>query len=115
MKVLLVLCCAVVVVLANPVQDKDIDWSKVRPITDFPSFRARFSNVQFSEKKTLTDRITGGQEAERQQFPYQAAMLLHLADGVGLCGGSIISNNYLLTAAHCLQGYCLSVSLLQFL
>jgi secreted trypsin-like serine protease len=45
-------------------------------------------------------RIVGGQYAKEQQFPYQVALL---RNGIFDCGGSIISDVYILTAAHCLQ------------
>ncbi|EAT40039.1 AAEL008217-PA, partial [Aedes aegypti] len=49
-------------------------------------------------------RVTNGREATPGQFPYQVALVISFNQGSGLCGGSIISNNYVLTAAHCVQG-----------
>ena len=49
----------------------------------------------------INRRIVGGQSATLGQFPYQA--LLSLKDSAGkpgVCGGSIISHNFILTAAH---------------
>jgi len=43
-------------------------------------------------------RITGGQDAVRAQFPWQAGLIIN---GVSFCGGSLISNQWILTAAHC--------------
>lgn len=49
-------------------------------------------------------RIIGGTEARRGQFPYIVALILGLPDyGQSFCGGSIISSNFILTAAHCLE------------
>ncbi|XP_067635708.1 transmembrane protease serine 9-like [Eurosta solidaginis] len=45
------------------------------------------------------ERVVGGFDAYISQFPYQIS-LQHL-DGSHSCGGSIISNKFILTAAHC--------------
>lgn len=43
-------------------------------------------------------RIVGGNSASEGQFPHQ--VLLRIGNN-GMCGGSIISENYVVTAAHC--------------
>lgn len=49
-----------------------------------------------------TDRIFGGEEAEPGQFPHQVSLRLQRNDTFRhICGGSIISNRFILTAAHC--------------
>ena len=44
------------------------------------------------------DRIVGGVEATEHTWPWQVALFI---DDAWFCGGSIISENYILTAAHC--------------
>ena len=45
-----------------------------------------------------TSRILGGEEASKNGFPYACSIRV---DGAHTCGGSIISNRNILTAAHC--------------
>ncbi|XP_019846289.2 chymotrypsin-2-like isoform X3 [Bactrocera dorsalis] len=53
----------------------------------------------------LQSRIYGGQNAAEGQFPYQV-LVTRAGDGyIVVCGGAIISRNYVLTAAHCVNGY----------
>ena len=50
-------------------------------------------------------RIVGGMEADKWEFPWLVSLQLK-ENGVNehYCGGSIISDNYILTAAHCVYG-----------
>uniref|UniRef100_A0A182PHN9 Peptidase S1 domain-containing protein n=1 Tax=Anopheles epiroticus TaxID=199890 RepID=A0A182PHN9_9DIPT len=84
----------------------DIDWSKVRPIEEFDHYWARLpEELQIYRHAQPSHRIVNGQEATPGQFPYQIALLSNFAAGTGLCGGSVLTNNYILTAAHCvIQG-----------
>lgn len=50
-----------------------------------------------------SDRIFGGQEAAIGQFPYQISLQLRKQGSAFArhCGGAIITNQFILTAAHC--------------
>ncbi|XP_066252252.1 brachyurin-like [Euwallacea similis] len=48
-------------------------------------------------------RIIGGTEVEPNSVPYQAALFIRFARGKSFCGGSLISESYILTAAHCMD------------
>lgn len=50
--------------------------------------------------EALQSRIIGGEDAVAGQFPYQASLRTRL-EKKHFCGASIISNRFLLTAAHC--------------
>lgn len=43
----------------------------------------------------------GGTEAESGNFPWQVALRLRDGNGDVFCGGTIVSENVVITAAHC--------------
>jgi trypsin len=55
-----------------------------------------------SANPLLSGRIVGGRAANAGEFPYQVS--LRTAANFHFCGGSIISNRWALTAAHCIVG-----------
>ncbi|XP_063703813.1 trypsin-3-like [Culicoides brevitarsis] len=72
-KVLFLTCCVVSLAFANPLSN--------------PLFNPR-------------NRIVGGTEVEIEDFPYQIALL---AWGGQICGGAIVNEDTIITAAHCSQ------------
>lgn len=48
-------------------------------------------------------RIIGGTEVDPNSVPYQAALFIHFSRGSAFCGGSLISEQFILTAAHCMD------------
>ncbi|XP_014211407.1 trypsin-1-like [Copidosoma floridanum] len=55
----------------------------------------------------LGSRITNAKNAAPGQFPYQVSVELKfpLLKSKHVCGGSIINENYVLTAGHCAKGF----------
>lgn len=58
-----------------------------------------------SPEVTQINVILGGQEAERKAFPFQCAIYIHTKSTkeYNFCSGSIISENFVITAAHCVN------------
>lgn len=64
----------------------------------------RVAGSQSADGANYTDimtRIAGGMPATPGMFPWQVALKLN---AVFVCGGSVISNNWILTSAHCVFG-----------
>merc|ERR1719452_15371 len=94
------------------------DLSKYKLKTPSRSFASKVEKV--SEKKPLElkkgsksfadicglenpsqEKIVGGHEAGENQWPWQVALFI---DDAWFCGGSLISDEYVMTAAHCADG-----------
>ncbi|XP_063919506.1 brachyurin-like [Zophobas morio] len=68
--------------------------------------RLGFRNIYKNPIKTLhpdvkTPRIIGGHEVTPHSIPYSAFLELYSGNDGWYCGGSLISENYVVTSAHC--------------
>ncbi|KAL0972693.1 hypothetical protein UPYG_G00193570 [Umbra pygmaea] len=59
------------------------------------------ANCDCGKSPFKTSRIVGGQNADVGEFPWQVS--LHIKNMGHVCGGSIINQQWLVTAAHCVQ------------
>lgn len=87
--------CASILLLVAVVGANAVDWKSLKSLDidpEVPLIRRHGSPA---------GRITGGKTAGRNQFPYQAGLLLYVDGGAAWCGGTVISERYILTAAHC--------------
>lgn len=86
-----------------------IDWNTVYPTYEIKQWREAFpklasiSPIPTGKTYLQSGRIIGGQEATPNQFPYQVMVLSQYPSGWGACGGSLISANFILTAANCVD------------
>ncbi|XP_058456874.1 collagenase-like [Malaya genurostris] len=53
--------------------------------------------------KQIESRIINGKNAELGQFPYQAKLIIETDQDRALCGGSLLSDVWVLTAGHCVE------------
>uniref|UniRef100_A0A672ZDR8 Transmembrane serine protease 3a n=1 Tax=Sphaeramia orbicularis TaxID=375764 RepID=A0A672ZDR8_9TELE len=58
--------------------------------------------LECGSRPRFTTRIVGGNLSRPGQFPWQVS--LHIG-GEHLCGGSIITSRWIVTAAHCMEGF----------
>ncbi|KAI7802091.1 ST14 transmembrane serine protease matriptase a [Triplophysa rosa] len=59
------------------------------------------ANCKCGKKAFKSSRIVGGQDAVEGEFPWLVS--LHIKNMGHVCGGSIINERWLVTAAHCVQ------------
>lgn len=81
-----------------------IDWNKVIHIQDLPGFWDNRDIKFVPAKSNKIGRVVGGELASPGQFPWQAALVLDFESDHILCGGSVITDSVILSAAHCLTG-----------
>ncbi|MDE2444832.1 MAG: serine protease [Alphaproteobacteria bacterium] len=51
-----------------------------------------------------TDMIVNGKSAPANKWPWQVRLFEDSMDGRGICGGTLIASQWVLTAAHCTEG-----------
>ncbi len=72
---------------------------------DFRKFAASLASPPIEPREdscacSAANRIVGGEQASKGQFPWQAA-LVSVGGKQPWCGGSLLSENWVVTAAHC--------------
>lgn len=62
--------------------------------------------------KKYSPKILGGQSVAYRQYPWQVALIRNTPPFRQFCGGSLIRDEWILTAAHCVDGGTLATDLL---
>lgn len=74
------------------------EWKEKKLPLELPEFYTVTQHaVTDALVKHREGRIIGGEEASKNQFPYQVALFLNRVDSVHFCSGSIIDFNWILT------------------
>lgn len=50
-------------------------------------------------------RITGGSESPPHKYPWMASVFMHKGADTYFCGGTLLNNEWILTAGHCVDGF----------
>lgn len=76
----------------------------VKPTSDgeIPSWHFFPTLPTIKAESNIDERIVGGNEATRGEIPWQVA-LINQATGLAFCGGSLLSDVWVITAAHCIE------------
>jgi len=69
-------------------------------VTSAPATLAPLTNCKCGVEKVSRTRIVGGQDVQKNEYPWQVA-LVRTGSSSPFCGGSLLSDRTVLTAAHC--------------
>jgi len=89
-----------------------LKWASADIIYRAVTVSPPFSSVspEAAESSMASPHIFGGTEAAPHSHPHQVALNINIMDGNGttkirdvFCGGSLISDSWIITAAHCVE------------
>lgn len=83
--------------------------SFVQPQSTFDGLHCGLQSFYKFNRRRGTARIVGGAETQIGEYPW-LAMIFYSKTGKHECGGSLIHEQFVLTAAHCLSGAILTAA-----
>lgn len=99
----LIVAVGVASLFAAEIETDDIATNQMKYLTD-PEYRAQFDeSVATEEFIKPSDRIVNGRQASRGEYPYFCRVLTRVSFSrlTYNCGCSMLTNGWVLTAAHC--------------
>lgn len=106
MKVLLLLVAAAALAAAAPSRKQDVlrgaPRRRTAPLPLLGDAAVARPRHEASARSGAEVQISGGSDAAVGQFPWTAYITM---DGSWVCGGSLVSDSFVLTAAQCASGY----------
>lgn len=84
-------------------------WSKIFLLS---ALVVAIQTVPIHDEQAKTGRIVGGEESEINEFPYQVSIHYNYFH---VCGGVIIDQTTILTTAHCIVGYVISINIINLI
>lgn len=105
----LIIFCGLVCLVQSHVDLTNFDWDSVKPVNEIQEWRDAHPGLVAMEAEynklhtQRVGRIINGVLATPLEYPYMAGIILHFDTGNGWCGGSLISQRFVLTAANCVH------------
>ncbi|CAO1381160.1 unnamed protein product [Diamesa hyperborea] len=86
-------------IIQQTLKDISDDVQKMNEIIDSLCTKTSKQDFKCGSFMSISDRIGGGRMSDKGEFPFHAAIYIN---SLYKCGGSLISDKIVLTAAHCL-------------
>ncbi|KAJ0176068.1 hypothetical protein K1T71_008242 [Dendrolimus kikuchii] len=96
----------VVLALVSVASARVLDWEEI--LEDYTAYgylskigAPLAEKIRKAEEDYAMGRIVGGSASRLGEHPHQAGLLAQFSGGQGVCGGSLLNNRRVVTAAHC--------------
>ncbi|KAJ0176069.1 hypothetical protein K1T71_008243 [Dendrolimus kikuchii] len=96
----------VVLALVSVASARVLDWEEI--LEDYTAYgylskigAPLAEKIRKAEEDYAMGRIVGGSASRLGEHPHQAGLLAQFSAGQGVCGGSLLNNRRVITAAHC--------------